>query len=247
MVTGAGRGIGEALARGVAEAGADVAIVDIGNKERSEAIIKDIESNYGGDAFYQKTDVTDLQAVEECVRAIEDRWGRLDILVNNAGICINTPAESTTEEEWLKVINLNLNAVFYCSRAASRLMIRQKSGAIINVGSMSGYIVNYPQPQASYNVAKAGVHMMTKSLAVEWGKYNIRVNAIAPGYVHTDLTKPFQEKFPEDYEKYWIEGAVQKRMGQPDELAGAVIYLASDAATYATGSVFVIDGGYSLR
>lgn len=234
LVTGGARGIGEAIARAFSEAGADIAVADI-------------RTCSGSNIFFHKTDVTSENDLNSLINAIEKRWGRLDILVNAAGICINTPAENTTRDEWIFLVNINLNAVFFCSQAASRLMIQQKSGSIINIGSMSGNIVNYPQPQVSYNVSKAGVHMMTKSLAVEWARYNIRVNAIAPGYIETELTKPFMEKHPEDYKKYWVEGAVQRRIGKPEELTGAALYLASDASSYTTGAILTVDGGYSLR
>ncbi len=246
-ITGGARGIGEAIAKGLAEAGADIAIADIADTSRADLVVSGIKSIFGCDAFNMKTDVTKDEEINKFFKTVEKRWGSLDILVNAAGICINNPAETMNREEWYRLIDVNLNAVFFCCQAASEIMIKQKKGSIINIGSMSGDVVNFPQPQVSYNVSKAGVHMMTKSLAVEWAKYNIRINAIAPGYIETELTKPFMVKYPEDCSRYWVEGAVQRRIGKPEELVGAAIYLASDAASFTTGEIITIDGGYTLR
>ncbi len=247
VVTGGCRGIGKAVAAAYCEAGADVAITDISQKSEGETVCASLAEKYGRKTMYIRADVTKPEDMDAAVAQVVKEWGRLDILVNNAGICKNIPAEEMSQEEWLAVIDVNFNGVFYASQAAGRQMIRQKSGTIINIGSMSGIIVNYPQPQVSYNAAKAGVHMMTKSLATEWAKHNIRVNCVAPGYVGTELLTPFKEKFPEEYQKYWLDGAVQGRVGKPEEIAGACVYLASDIAEYATGTVFLIDGGYTLR
>ncbi len=247
VVTGGARGIGEAVAKGLAGAGADIAIADFGNVSKAESVVADIKSDFGCDAFCLKTDVTKDKEVSFFYDEIEKRWGVLDILVNAAGICINTSAETTSRDDWYRLIDVNLNAVFFFCQAAVRFMIKQKSGSIINIGSMSGDVVNYPQPQVSYNVSKAGIHMMTKSLAVEWAKYNIRVNAIAPGYIETELTKPFIKNNPDDFKKYWVEGGVQNRIGKPEEIAGAAVYLASNSASFTTGAIITIDGGYTLR
>jgi NAD(P)-dependent dehydrogenase (short-subunit alcohol dehydrogenase family) len=191
--------------------------------------------------------IADIANFDQAQAQVVDKWGGVDILVNNAGICRNTPAEHMTEEQWDDVIDINLKGVFLCSQAVGQQMIKQRSGAIVNVGSMSAEIANFPQPQVAYNAAKAGVHILTKCLATEWAKYNIRVNAIAPGYVETELTRPFLDKNPDDAEAYWYKGALQNRIGRPDELAGAVLYLASEAASYTTGSVFTVDGGFTCR
>ncbi len=249
IVTGGSRGIGKAITEAFCEAGADVAIADIVDEKLGEKTAESVASECGSDVktMYIPADVTKPEDMDAAVAKVVASWERLDILVNNAGICKNIPAEEMTREDWLAVINVNFNGVFYASQAAGRQMIKQKSGTIINIGSMSGIIVNYPQPQVSYNAAKAGVHMMTKSLATEWAKHNVRVNCVAPGYVGTELLTPFKEKFPEEYQKYWLDGAVQGRVGKPEEIAGACVYLASDIAAYATGTVFLIDGGYTLR
>lgn len=246
IITGGARGIGRAVAIGFAEANADVAIVDIAHEDLAIELVAEIKAT-GRDAMYVYVDVRKKDSVQQMVDQVIGRWGRIDILFNNAGICTGPPAEDMTEKEWDDVIDVNLKGVFLCSQAVGRHMIGQKSGSIINTGSMSGDIVNYPQTQISYNASKAGVHMFTKCLAVEWAKYNIRVNAIAPGYIMTDLTAPYLEKYPDDVQRYWIEGAVQNRIGKPEELVGAVLYLASDASTYTTGEVITIDGGFTLR
>ena len=246
IVTGGSRGIGRSIAKGLAEAGADNAIVDIGNIELANELVDELKE-IGRDACFVKANVINKDEVYQMVDFVMERWHQIDIIVNNAGICRNTPAEDMTEKDWDDVMDVDLKGVFLCSQAVGRQMIKRKSGSIINIGSMSGYVVNYPQPQVAYNAAKAGVHMMTKCLAMEWAKYNIRVNAIAPGYIKTPLTVPFLEKYPDDVQRYWIEGAVQERIGQPEELAGAVVYLASDASTYTTGEIITVDGGFTLR
>ena len=246
IITGGARGIGAAVARGFAEAGADVAIADIAHEEQANKLVEELKA-LDSDALFVQVDVTDKESVQNMADTIFKRWGKIDILFNNAGTVTAPFAEDMTEQEWDIVIDVNLKGVFLCSQAVGRYMIKQKSGVIVNTGSMSGYIVNYPQPQISYNPSKAGVHMFTKCLATEWAKYNIRVNAIAPGYIMTELTAPYLKERPDDVEKYWIGGAVQNRIGKPEELVGAVIYLASDASTYTTGEVITIDGGFTLR
>lgn len=246
IITGGARGIGAAVAKGFAEVGADVAIVDIAHEDQAKELVAELKA-MGSDALFVHADVTKKDSVQKMVDQVTGRWGRIDILFNNAGTVSDPNIEDMTEKEWDDVIDVNLKGVFLCSQIVGRHMIKQKSGVIVNTGSMSGYIVNYPQPQISYNPSKAGVHMFTKCLATEWAKYNIRVNAIAPGYIKTELTAPFLKEHPDDVQKYWIEGAVQNRIGEPEELVGAVIYLASDASTYTTGEVITIDGGFTLR
>jgi NAD(P)-dependent dehydrogenase (short-subunit alcohol dehydrogenase family) len=175
------------------------------------------------------------------VEKVLSRWGRLDIAVNNAGTCRNVPAEEMSEADWDTVVDLNLKAVFLCAQAAGKVMIKQRSGSVINIASMSAQIVNYPQPQVSYNAAKAGVVHLTRSMAAEWAQYGVRVNAISPGYVNTDLLQPAKALHP-----IWIDRTPQKRIGEPWEIAGMAVYLASDAARYCTGSDMLVDGGYTL-
>ena len=239
FVTGGARGIGRGIARGLAEAGARVAVLDL-DLEGARAAAAEI-SAAGAECLALQADVTRREEVERAVGELAGRWGRLDIAVNNAGICRNVPAEQMSEADWDRVLEVNLKAVFLCAQAAGRRMIAQGSGSIINIGSMSAQIVNYPQPQVSYNAAKAGVVHLTRSLAAEWARHGVRVNCISPGYVNTELLQPARALHPQ-----WLERTPQKRFGEPWEIAALAVYLASDASLYCTGSDLVIDGGYTL-
>jgi NAD(P)-dependent dehydrogenase (short-subunit alcohol dehydrogenase family) len=245
IVTGGSRGLGKGMARGLAAAGANVAIV-ARNLERAQATAAEIAEEFGVRTLAFSADVS---KAGECVRVVDEitkEWPEINILLNNAGICINIEAEDVSIEDWDKVINTNLNSVFYMAQPVGKLMIKQgKGGSIINLTSMSGTVVNNPQPQASYNTAKAGGDMLTKCLAAEWAKYNIRVNAIAPGYFNTDLCA---EALAEGNEmgKFWLDCTPMHRAGIPDELGPLAVYLASDASSFVTGSVYLIDGGYTI-
>jgi NAD(P)-dependent dehydrogenase (short-subunit alcohol dehydrogenase family) len=239
FVTGAARGIGQSIAQGLTEAGAKVAIVDIdldGAEITESKLVK-----LGYECFAIHVDVTQKKQVRDMVDKFVKRWGRLDFAVNNAGRCINAPAEQMTEQQWEAVIDLNLKGVFLCAQAAGKVMIRQRSGSIINIASMSAQIVNHPQPQVAYNASKAGVIQLTKSMAVEWAKYSVRVNSISPGYTRTDLLMGMKE-----FHSLWIEMTPMKRLGEPEEMKGAAVFLASDASSFVTGSDLVVDGGYTL-
>lgn len=239
IVTGGARGIGNATAVALAEAGADVAILDILDGSETVKQIKEL----GRKAFSIKVDLTKEDEVNEAISEVKKQFGRIDVLHNNAGIAYCVKCEDMTFEEWRKVISIDLEAVFLVARAVGRYMIADgNGGSIINTASMSGLIVNYPQEQVAYNAAKAGVIHLTKSLACEWAKYNIRVNSISPGYICTDMTPATSNKAWMDT---WLAMCPTKRLGTPLELAGAVLYLASNAASYTTGSNIVIDGGYS--
>jgi NAD(P)-dependent dehydrogenase (short-subunit alcohol dehydrogenase family) len=169
---------------------------------------------------------------------------RVDILVCNAGIARSeTAAEDVTDEHWLNVIDVNLNGLFWCCRAFGRHMLAAGRGSIVNIGSMSGLIVNKPQPQAYYNASKAGVHHLTKSLAAEWSARGVRVNAVAPTYINTPLTAFARNNQP--MFDAWIDSTPMARIGEPDEIASVVLFLASDAASLMTGSVVLADGGYT--
>jgi NAD(P)-dependent dehydrogenase (short-subunit alcohol dehydrogenase family) len=243
IVTGSAQGLGKAMAQALGEAGANVAIVDI-NIDLARKTAEEFSKKVGKKFIAIQADVTREEDVRRMVEEVVANFSHIDILVNNAGIVRHAPAEVMSKKDWDDVIAVNFTGVFLCSQAVGRHMIGRKQGKIINIASMSGLIVNYPQPQVAYNASKAGVIMLTKSLAVEWAKYNINVNAIAPGYMKTAMTAPFFEK--EEYRRLWLEPTPMKRPGEPEELTGAVVYLASDASSFMTGQVLVIDGGYTL-
>ena len=240
IVTGAARGLGEQMSLALAEAGADVAVVDV-NIDAGHRVAEHIR-DIGRDSIAIKADVTKVADVENMVKVAKDRFGKIDILINNAGITINVPAEEMSKEEWDRVVEVNLTGVFLCAQTVGKEMIRQKKGNIINISSMSALIANRPQPQISYNASKAGVIMVTKSLASEWRKYNIRVNAIAPGYMRTPLV---DKVFPK-YGKGWSSLTPMGRVGDPSEIKGSALFLASRASSFVTGSVLVMDGGYTI-
>ncbi len=242
VVTGAGRGIGLACAEALAEAGARVVIAD-----RDAALAEEgraaLRAKHA-DAETVIMDVTDSGRVTEVADELASRHGKIDILVNNAGIARSeTPAEKVTDEHWLNVLDVNLNGTFWCCRAFGKHMLRAKSGAIVNIGSMSGFIVNKPQAQSYYNASKAAVHHLTKSLAAEWGSRGVRVNAVAPTYIATPLNE-FVKSTPAMYDA-WIGGTPMARLGRVEEIASVVLFLASDAASLMTGSIVLADGGYT--
>jgi NAD(P)-dependent dehydrogenase (short-subunit alcohol dehydrogenase family) len=242
LVTGGGRGIGLACAEALAEAGARVIIADRDATlaEEGRAALRAKQA----DAETVIMDVTDSARVTEVADELALRHGRIDILVNNAGIARSeTPAEKVTDEHWLNVLDVNLNGTFWCCRAFGKHMLRAKSGAIVNIGSMSGFIVNKPQAQSYYNASKAAVHHLTKSLAAEWGSRGVRVNAVAPTYIATPLNE-FVKSNPAMYDA-WIGGTPMARLGRVEEIASVVLFLASDAASLMTGSIVLADGGYT--
>lgn len=245
VVTGAAQGLGLAMAEALAEAGSHIVIAEI-NVGKAAETARRIGEEYSVEAVALPCDVTRPRDAERLVREVTDRFGHIDALVNNAGIVHHEPAEEVSFDNWLKVINVNLNGVFVMAQAVGRNMLKARRGAIINIASMSGLIVNKPQCQASYNASKAGVIHLTRSLAAEWAARGVRVNAIAPGYMKTTMTAPFFEDETNPWVKTWMDMCPMKRPGTPDELGGLVIYLASDASSYTTGGVFVVDGGYSV-
>lgn len=241
VVTGGGRNIGLACCEALAEHGAKVVVAEIDAAVGEEGV--SALRGKGYEAELAPLDVTRSQDVTACADQLAAVHGRIDVLVANAGIAFNTPAEDCTDEEWRRVIDINLNGVFYTNRAFGRHMLKAGRGAIVNVGSMSGIIANKPQPQAHYNASKAAVHMLTKSLAAEWAARGVRVNAVAPTYIETTMTKRGMENA--EWHRMWLEMTPMGRVGTPAEIASAVLYLASDASSLMTGSVMVVDGGYT--
>ena len=243
IVTGGGQGIGREIALTLARAGADIAIAEQNAAAAEETAVLVRET--GRRALAVPTNVADLVSVEAMVSAVLSGFGQIDILVNNAAIALNVPSEDATEEEWNRIIGVNLYGVLWCCTAVGRHMLQRRQGAIVNIGSISGLVVNKPQPQAGYNLTKAAVIHLTRSLAAEWADRNVRVNCVSPGYIGTELLNKGLKEKPE-WGEIWFEMTPQKRLGKPADIANVVLYLASDVSEYATGSDWVIDGGYTL-
>ena len=243
VVTGGAQNIGLACVTALAEAGARVVIADLDEALAAKAA-EELRGE-GLDVSSIRMDVTNTESVQTAIKTVHEQEGHLDILVACAGICISeVKAEDMTDSQWLKQVDINLNGMFRCCQAAGRIMLEQKKGAIVAIGSMSGLIVNRPQQQAAYNASKAGVHQYIRSLAAEWAPYGIRANAVAPTYIETTLTRFGMEK-PELYDA-WIAGTPMGRVGQPDEVASVVHFLASDAASLMTGSIVNVDAGFTV-
>lgn len=246
IVTGAARGLGKHIAIGLAEAGADVCFCDL-LEEEGRQVQKEIES-LGRRAYFQKVNVTKSEEIEPFVQTVKAKFGRIDILVNNAGMESEGVAIETVDDSlWQKIIETNMSSMFYFSKAVGKEMIaRGEGGCIINMSSISGLIISkiFPRHNITYCVAKAGVAHLTRGLASEWAQYNIRVNAIAPGYMTTPNTQT-SRKFPEIVARL-TEMTPMKRYGREDELKGIAVFLASEASSYMTGSILVIDGGNTI-
>ena len=239
LVTGAGRGIGRAIAIAFAEEGAEVIINYNGSEERAKEVKQTIEENSGKASIY-KCNVSDFEACETMIREIVKEHGHLDILVNNAGITKDGLIMKMKEEDFDRVLNVNLKGTFNTIRHSARQMLKQRSGKIINISSVSGILGNVGQ--ANYAASKAGVIGLTKTMARELGSRGITVNAIAPGFVDTEMTEVLSEEIRENACKQIILG----RFGKPEDIANAAVFLASDKADYITGQVISVDGGMNV-
>lgn len=243
VVTGAARGIGFATAEALAEAGARVVLTDYDAKALDDAVAR--LAGTGARVEGELFDVTGPAAAQRVNDAIVARHGRVDVLVNNAGIALSDhPAEDMSDETWSRVIDVNLTGVFRACRAFGRGMLERGGGSIVNIGSMSGFIVNRPQEQVNYNASKAGVHHLTRSLAAEWGARGVRVNAVAPTYIDTEMNQYVHARENEARLQGWVGNTPMHRLGRVDEIASVVLFLASDAASLMTGAIVLADGGY---
>jgi 3-oxoacyl-[acyl-carrier protein] reductase len=236
LVTGASRGIGRAVALELARQGAKVAVNYAGSEAKANEVVAEIHE-MGGEAFAIQADVSKVEAVDNMVKEVLDRFGRIDILVNNAGVTRDNLLMRMKEEEWDEVININLKGVFNCTKAVTRPMMKQRYGRIINIASIVGVIGN--PGQANYVAAKAGVIGLTKTTAKELASRNITVNAIAPGFITTDMT----DKLSEEVRGEMLKQIPLARFGEPKDIAGVVVFLATDAANYITGQTIHVDGG----
>jgi len=241
IVTGAARGLGKACALALAHAGADIAL---GLRDMASAADLEREINtMGRKVIRLQMDVSDLQQINAAVARTVNTFGKIDILVNNVGVAPGNPAENVTETDFDQTINLNLKGTFFTAQAVGKQMIKQGSGRIINMSSQAGFIAL--DNESIYCMTKAGVNHLTKNLASEWAKYNINVNAVAPTFIETPGTEPWLKD--KAFRKSVVDRIPLGRIGKPMEVAGAVVFLASDAASLITGEIMLIDGGWTAR
>jgi 3-oxoacyl-[acyl-carrier protein] reductase len=236
IITGASRGIGAAIARRFAEQGANIVVNYSGSQEKAEAVVREIEQT-GAKAIAVKANVADAAEVKAMIDAAMEQFGSIDILVNNAGITRDNLMMRMKEDEWDDVINTNLKGVFLCTKAVTRQMMKQRHGRIVNIASIVGVMGN--AGQANYVAAKAGVIGLTKTTARELASRGITANAVAPGFITTDMT----EKLGEDVQKSMLSQIPLARFGAPEDVANAALFLASDEASYVTGQTLNLDGG----
>ena len=242
IVTGGGQGIGKSIAMALAQAGANIIIA----ARRTETALetKPLIEAEGVKCTVIKGDMRVEADVVAMVDQVSREYGKIDILVNNAGTWRGDDAEKVTTEDWREVIDVNLTGPFIVSREVGKVMLKQEKGSIINISSISGTIVNTPQNQCAYNASKGGLIMLTKSMATEWAKRGVRVNALCPGYIRTEMSEDrYQRKDPAI--ERWFSMTPMGRSGQPDELMGMAVYLASDASDFVTGAAYYLDGGYT--
>lgn len=243
LVTGAGRGLGRAMARALAQAGADLALFDV-DEEGLQSVSKEL-ATFNRTVYTGVVDVRDSDQVEAAINEVVDQLGALHILVNNAGVTSSAPFEDLTQEDWERVLSVNMTGLYTCSKWTARHFIETGSGGtIINIASISGLVGNRGGNNSHYCATKGGVIALTRSLAVEWAPHRIRVNAIAPGYFVTPMTDRLKARDPVFYQEL-IDRVPLGRFGQGPDLGAAVVYLGSDASAFMTGHVLVIDGGYT--
>jgi len=243
IVTGGGQGLGKQMAIALAEAGADIVIVSRRLETAFET--QKVIENEGVGCSVIKADVRAENDVCRMVDLVMEKYGKIDILFNNAGIWRGDDAEKVTTEDWKEVLDVNLTGPFIVSREVGKIMLKQGKGSIVNIASMSGIIVNTPQNQCAYNASKGGLIMLTKSMAAEWAARGVRVNAICPGYMRTEMSEDrYQRKDPAI--QRWLEMTPMGRSGSAEELKGIAVYLASDASSFVTGSTILVDGGYTV-
>jgi NAD(P)-dependent dehydrogenase (short-subunit alcohol dehydrogenase family) len=243
LVTGSSRGLGFGIALTLAEAGSNLALWDVLEPELNKA--GESIGKTGVEVHTEVVDVTDEEAVSAGIDRVVKRYGKIDVVVNNAGVTSSSPFESLDEEDWRRVLDVNMGGIFRCSKWAARHMIAHGAGgSIINIASISGLVGNRGGNNSHYCATKGGVIALTRSLAVEWAPHDIRVNAIAPGYFVTPMTDRLKERDADFYQEL-IDRVPLGRFGEPPDLAGAVIYLASPASSFVTGNVLVVDGGYT--
>ncbi len=241
LVTGASRGIGRYLAAGLAKYGAYVIVTGRTVSQLEEAAQE--VRQFGRQCLVVPMDITRPSDIQAGVEKAFEHFGRIEILVNNAGINIPKPALEVTEEDWRRVIDSNLTGLFFCCQAVGRIMVNQKRGKIINISSQTGTVAI--QMRAAYCASKAGVNLLTKELALEWGPHNINVNAVAPTFIETPMTKPMFENAA--FKEMVLQKILLGRIGQPKDVLGAVIYLASGASDLVTGHVLLVDGGWTAH
>ncbi|KAI8975648.1 hypothetical protein BDF20DRAFT_879872 [Mycotypha africana] len=243
VVTGGGRGLGLDMSKALAESGASVAIMYV-SSDKTKDTAAQIAKDYNVTCKAYKADIVNAEEVQKAIDQIHQDFGAIDVLVANAGINSGGPAEKLDLKDWQNVMDVNVNGVFYTIRAAAKYMLEKGSGSVIITSSISGHVANRPQLQCAYNTSKGATTMMAKTLAYEWASKGIRVNALCPGYMRTDLLNATFKENPE-WEDIWCKLTPMGRIGEAKELRGAIVFLASDASSYVTGTELFVDGGYT--